>query len=144
MTDSLSQAMYETSVILDNTEKRLIDKIPEKVINSIKSKAKMEREFVYDTSRKLKDQDITDMTRGLLAIIYRDYFCDEQERKIYNEFYRTAVQQAELEKQEKYSADKIFQNKKNQRVATNMSLVPYEKETIWTKIANKLKHLFKK
>lgn len=142
--NELSQSMYEVSVILENTDRKLIQKIPEKVLNTIKQTAKKQVEFKYNRARKLKDQEISNTARGILALIYRDYFCSEEQRKIYNEYYVTAREQVEIEKSEKYSVDKIFSKSNNeQEIEQSTALIPYEKESIWTKIKNKLIRLFR-
>lgn len=138
MNNELSQSMYEVSVILENTDRKLIQKIPEKVLNTIKQMAKQHAEFKYNRARKLKEQEISNTARGILALIYRDYFCNEEQKRIYNEYYITAREQLEFEKSEKCTVDKIFNNE-----GESTALVLYEKESVWTKIKNKLMRLFK-
>ncbi len=142
--NELSQSMYEVSVILENTDKKLIQKIPEKILNTIKQTAKQQVKFKYNRARKLKDQEISNTTRGILALIYRDYFCSEEQRKIYNEYYITVREQLEIEKSEKYSVDTMFSKANNEeKIEQNAALILCEKESIWTKIKNKLTKLFR-
>lgn len=136
------QSMYEVSVILDNTDKRLIQRIPKKVLKTIKEKARPTKEFIYDKNKKLKDQDITKATKGIIAMIYRDYLCTEEQRLIYKEYYATAIEAAELEKKEKYNVDNIFSARNSKEEHTE--LIPYEKESIWQKIKNKFMKIFKR
>lgn len=142
--NELSQSMYEVSVILENTDRKLIQKIPEKILNTIKQTAKQQIEFKYNRARKLKEQEISNTTRGILTLIYRDYFCSEEQRKIYNEYYITVREQLEIEKSEKYSVDTIFSKANNEeKIEQSTELILCEKESIWTKIKNKLTKLFR-
>ena len=136
------QSMYEVSVILDNTDNRLVQRIPKKVLKTIKEKASPTKEFIYDKNKKLKDQDITKATKGIIAMIYRDYLCTEEQRLIYKEYYATAIETAELEKKEKYNVDNIFSARNSKKEHTE--LIPYEKESIWQKIKNKFMKIFKR
>lgn len=56
MTNNLNQAMYEVNIILNNTDKSLVQLIPEKVLNFIKENAQKQKEFIYDKNKRLKDQ----------------------------------------------------------------------------------------
>lgn len=100
MTNNLNQAMYEVNIILNNTDKSLVQLIPEKVLNFIKENAQKQKEFIYDKNKRLKDQEISNITRGVIALIYRDYFCTEEQRKRYNDYYKKLKEQLELEKRE--------------------------------------------
>ena len=144
MTNNLKQAMYEVNIILDNTDKNLIKRIPQKILKTIKEKAKKEKEFVYDKNKKLKDQEITDLTRGIIALIYKDYFCNQEQRNKYNNYYLKTKEQLELEKNKKYSVDKIFQKKNNNCTEEITDITIYKKETILTRVKNKFIKLLKK
>lgn len=144
MTNSLGQAMYEVNIILNNTNEDIVKVIPERVLKTIKEKAKEETPFVYDRSKKLEDQNINDSTRGLLALIYRDYICSEEQKEEYIQYYKNAIEEQEKEKAEKFSAEKIFEKKDQVQEEQTTAIVPYKQETIWTKIKNLILSIFNK
>ncbi len=143
MINNLNQAMYEVNIILNNTDKSLVQLIPEKVLNFIKENAQKQKEFVYDKNKKLKDQEISNITRGVIALIYRDYFCTEEQRKRYNDYYKKLKEQLELEKRDLYNVEKMFKKNSQTKSEEITDLKPYKKETIWTKLKNMCLNLFR-
>ena len=143
MTNNLNQAMYEVNVILNNTDKSLVQLIPEKVLNFIKENAQKQKEFIYDKNKRLKDQEISNITRGVIALIYRDYFCTEEQRKMYNDYYKKLKEQLELEKRDLYDVEKMFKKNSQTKSEEITDLKPYKKETIWTKLKNIFLNLFR-
>lgn len=143
MTNNLNQAMYEVNIILNNTDKSLVQLIPEKVLNFIKENAQKQKEFIYDKNKRLKDQEISNITRGVIALIYRDYFCTEEQRKRYNDYYKKLKEQLELEKRDLYDVEKMFKKNSQTKSEEITDLKPYKKETIWTKLKNIFLNLFR-
>lgn len=143
MTNNLNQAMYEVNIILNNTDKSLVQLIPEKVLNFIKENAQKQKEFIYDKNKRLKDQEISNITRGVIALIYRDYFCTEEQRKRYNDYYKKLKEQLELEKRDLYNVEKMFKKNSQTKSEEITDLKPYKKETIWTKLKNIFLNLFR-
>ena len=143
MTNNLNQAMYEVNIILNNTDKSLVQLIPEKVLNFIKENAQKQKEFIYDKNKRLKDQEISNITREVIALIYRDYFCTEEQRKRYNDYYKKLKEQLELEKRDLYNVEKMFKKNSQTKSEEITDLKPYKKETIWTKLKNIFLNLFR-
>lgn len=143
MTNNLNQAMYEVNIILNNTDKSLVQLIPEKVLNFIKENAQKQKEFIYDKNKRLKDQEISNITRGVIALIYRDYFCTEKQREWYNDYYKKLKEQLELEKRDLYDVEKMFKKNSQTKSEEITDLKPYKKETIWTKLKNIFLNLFR-
>ena len=143
MTNNLNQAMYEVNIILNNTDKSLVQLIPEKVLNFIKENAQKQKEFIYDKNKRLKDQEISNITRGVIALIYRDYFCTDEQRKRYSHYYKKLKEQLELEKRDLYDVEKMFKKNSQTKSEEITDLKPYKKETIWTKLKNIFLNLFR-
>ena len=143
MTNNLNQAMYEVNIILNNTDKSLVQLIPEKVLNFIKDNAQKQNEFIYDKNKRLKEQAVSNITRGVIALIYRDYFCTEEQRKRYNDYYKKLKEQLELEKRDLYNVEKMFKKNSQTKSEEITDLKPYKKETIWTKLKNIFLNLFR-
>ena len=121
----------------------LIQKISQQLLDIIKQTAKQQTEFKYNRAKNLKEQETSNIVKGILALIYRDYFCSEEQKMIYNEYYITAREKLECEKNGKHCANRK-QSKSNiiKEAQETTALVVYQKESIWTKIKNKLMKLF--
>ncbi len=143
MTNNIGQAMYEVNIILENTSDDIVKLIPEKILKIIKEKSKAETPFVFNKEESLENQNITDSTRGVLALLYRDYICSEDQKEKYNEYYKKATEELEKKKAEEFKVEDIFK-KKNQYQTEDTALIPYKKETIWNKIKNIILGLFNK
>ena len=76
----LAEAAVEINVILENTSPEIVNKIPQKFINFLKEISSITYTFKYDNSKSLEEQDIKPKTKGLIALIYKDYLCDPLEK----------------------------------------------------------------
>ena len=101
------QVAAETLNVLYNTELYLFCKIPYEIIYVLQEKAKeYTKEVKIDFSKSFLEQGLCQDTLGLLALIYKDYFCDEEEKKKIAE----SLFKLEESKKEKYNVD-VFKNK---------------------------------
>lgn len=110
VTKELSEAAVEINSIFENMSMDLLNKIPlnfRKFMNEIASK---DYKFEYDKTMNLNKQKLLPRTKGIIALIYRDYLCDEEEKENYNKEYNRILVLKEQEKQEKYNADNLFCN----------------------------------
>ncbi len=107
----LSEAVVELNVILENTSSEVVSKIPKKFIKFLNSIASKTYHFEYDKTKSLEEQNIKPKTKGLIALIYKDYLCDEQEKKDYLDNVSKILNVIEEEKREKYNLDDIFKKK---------------------------------
>lgn len=111
VTKELSQSATEINIILSNTSKDIVDKIPKKFKILLKEIEDKEYVFEYDKTKSLNEQKISDMTRGLISLIYKDYICSEKEKKNYLDTLREKLKKQEIEKREKYNQKNIFKKK---------------------------------
>ena len=111
VTKELSQSATENNIILSNTSKDIVDKIPKKFKILLKEIEDKEYVFEYDKTKSLNEQKISDMTRGLISLIYKDYICSEKEKKNYLDTLREKLKKQEIEKREKYNQKNIFKKK---------------------------------
>ena len=75
-------ACTEVLEILKHMPKREVAKIPENVIKGMECMKRYDYKFKYDFKKTLKEQKISKMARGILAVFYRDYWADEKVRNI--------------------------------------------------------------
>lgn len=104
-------AYAEILEILDYMEEEYVSKVPNKLINVIKENASDTYERHLDANVPLEEQEISEKTTALLAMLMLNYWCESPEQKqeladIFNENERKY--QEELK--EKYNPDNIFNN----------------------------------
>ena len=144
VTKELSEVAVEINSIFENMSIDLLNKIPQnfkEIFNKIASK---DYKFEYDKTISLNEQRLLPKTKGILALIYRDYLCDEIEKEKYNKEYNRVLMLKEIEKQEKYNSNDIFKNRKNEGSNINTLPIKYKKMSLFRKIFEKLKSILKK
>lgn len=146
VTKELSEAAVELNAIFENTSEDILKKIPssfKKFISDIKSE---NYKFDYDKSKKLVEQDVKPETRGLIALIYQSYICNEEERAEYIQKCNEYFQEEERKKREKYNPDNIFKSENKVKPIENVTsnevaMVEY-KESIFSRFMKKIKGIF--
>ena len=111
MKQEINEVAVELNSIFENMSQDILNKIPLKIRDFFKNNASNTYSFEYDKTKSLNEQKIKDKTRGIIAILYRDYICDEDERKEYNNVYREFLNKKEEEKRNLYNPNDIFKNK---------------------------------
>lgn len=141
----LSEAAVELNVILENTSPEIVSKIPKKFIVFLKEIASKNYIFKYDNTKSLEEQNIKPKTKGLLALIYKDFLCEPQEKQEYINHISLVTEKIEQRKREKYNPDNIFNNRSSNNIPENnneensieMRIVEF-KEPIFKRIVNKI------
>lgn len=111
MIQDFKEAAVEINAIFDNMSSEILNKIPLKIRTFFKENASKTYKFVYDKTKTLDEQNIQDKTRGIIALLYRDYLCEENEKIEYNKRYYEYLNKKEEEKRKLYNPDTIFENK---------------------------------
>ncbi len=139
-------AYREVLEILKYISKEEYNKIPPDMIKMFKLNASSENNFKYNPNKTLQEQNVSEIARTLIAILFRDYWASkEQKEKI------SSVQNIEREKhkQERYNPDNLFKNTKQNEIKgenvhnENVSMIEY-KESLLKRFLNKIKRLFGK
>lgn len=137
-------AYSEVLEILKYISKEEFNKVPQDMLDMFKNNASNENQFIYDPDKTLQEQNVSEIARAIIAILFRDYWATESQRqKILNKqnFDREKI------REEIYSADNIFQKhsiqQKENFATKEIAMVEY-KESIFAKIKNWFKGLFKK
>ena len=146
VTKELSEAAVEFNSILEYTSEDLKNKIPKKFLDFLQSIQSKTYKFEYDKTKKLDEQKLKPKTRGLIALVYQDYICNEAEKEEYIQKSQKIIQQIEENKREKYNPNDIFKDKKieNDRDTTNTVEIVEYKESIIKRIIRKIKNIFTK
>lgn len=135
-------AYSEVLEILKYISKEEFNKVPQDMLEMFKTNASNENQFIYDPNKTLQEQNVSEIARAIIAILFRDYWATEnQKQKILNK------QNLDREKmrEEMYSPDNIFQKHniqhKENSTTNGVAIVEY-KESIFTKIINWFKRNF--
>ena len=132
----------DVSIIIKMMSKNMQEKINPNFIKLIEDNKDTEYISYIDSSIPLKNQKLNPDTKTLLALIYRDYLCSEDERKNLLISEKQEIIKQEDETRKKYEINfakrKIYQNDE----VTTTSLIEYKKESLFIRIINKIKNFF--
>lgn len=144
ITKDLSECAVEINCIFENMSKDMLEKIPLKLQNFFKEIASKDYKFEYDISKKLAEQNIKDKTKGIIALIYKDYICNEAEKKEYISEYTKFLELEEQQKRAKYDPDAIFKQREklNTTLTENTYPIVYQKTSWFRKLILKIKTIF--
>lgn len=150
MKEEYRKALLEVYVILENTDDEVKNRIPKKFIDFIKNNMDINYKFKIEQGKELVEQDLMLETKQILALIYRDYICEENERKrliekesekVVNEKRRTN----EIENIEKYNisfeSSKIH-NENRESIEENF-IINIEDNKWYKRLINRILKIFK-
>lgn len=76
-------AAAETVAILNHTDVTMVAQLPYSLIKGFEDKAKeYDGEIELAENLSLNEQNLSEETRALLLILYREYWCNEEEKEI--------------------------------------------------------------
>lgn len=134
-------AYGEVLEILKHISKEEFNKIPPNMVEMFRENASNENEFVYNPNKTLQEQNVSEIARAIIAILFRDYWATETQRE---KILAKQNYDREKLKGEMYSYDNMSKNarKENEDTTENLSIIEY-KESFFTKFINKIKSFFK-
>lgn len=138
-------SLTEVNYILTFTDKDIVNKIPLKFKKFLEENEALDYFPEIDLAKSLKEQNLKKYTQIILAMIYKDFICDENKRAEYENKLKENQMKFEEEQKEKYSYEKLFQNNKittESVVQENLPILK-EKENIFIKIKNMILSYFK-
>ena len=146
VTKELSEAAVEINSIFENMSIALLSKIPENFRNFFIEIASENYKFEYNKTVSLNEQKLLHKTKRILALIYRDYLCNELEKERYNKEYTRVILLKEQEKNEKYDPNNLFKAKITENNCSDINILPieYKKTSLLKKIIEKFKNILKK
>lgn len=102
MRDIYKNALAEVNAVINNSQEDIINKIPSRFKNFISQNMNSSHIVKIQSNKAILEQDISNEAKSIIALIYRDYICEESERKelIKQEFIKRAKD--EQIKREKY------------------------------------------
>ena len=145
ITKEYAMAYTEVVEILKYVPDEDIQKIPEEKIEFYKNNMDNEYNYKLDMTKELEEQEMSDITKAILANIFRDYWATPYQKERIEAKEKYDLEKLEEEKREQYNPDNIFKNKKEKTVEENTNLpVEIKKETFFKRLINFIKGLFNK
>lgn len=144
VTKEFAEAATEINKILSYLPTEYVKKIPIKLRKFFEDVESKEYIPNIDPYKQLDKQDLKPKTQTLLTIIYRNYWCTEQERAELDKILIKNDKKYEKELREKYNPDDIFKNKQKILTTiqdTNLS-IEIRKENFIKRLINYIKELF--
>jgi len=148
-----SEAVVDVLDILEHMEEEDIKRVPKKFIDILKENASPTYESHLDYTKRLVEMDLSDEARGILAVMYKHYWCPKEKK----EAFEKRIDENEIEFQriisEKYNVDEIFANKGSivteEKIINDLNedkeeLIEIKEESFLEKLVKKLLSLFGK
>lgn len=141
MNDTNLQTCSELYCLLNYFPQSYIDKLPRKLLELIKQNSDSKYIIQVNTNLPLNAQNISQKTKTILLVLKYNYWSTEIEKQhIAEQLYKNEeIYQKEL--QELYDPNNLFKNKRDTS-STSTAVIKY-KESIFTKIRNWIKRIFK-
>lgn len=145
ITKEYAMAYTEVIEILKYVPDEDVQKIPKEKLEFYKGNMDKEYNYKIDMTKEFKEQKMSDITKAILANIFRDYWATPHQKERIEAKEKFDLKKLEEEKKEKYNPDDIFKGKKEEIVIENTNLpVEIKKETFFKKLISFLKGLFNK
>lgn len=136
--------VYEILSCLNNEEYL---KIPEELIEVFEENRNLEYEYEINDEQDLSKQPMLKETKAILLNIFRDYLATPEQNQKIKQWLQEDREYLEKQKQEKYSSNVFENNKKYEKINNEESetILPVviKKQSIFYRIINKLKRIFK-
>lgn len=138
ITKEYAMAYTEVSEILKYVPDEDVNKIPKEKLEFYKSNMDNEYSYKLDMTKEFEEQEMSDITKAILANIFRDYWATPYQKEIIEEKEKYDLEKLEEEKREKYNPDNIFKKKVEQNNTqkeikeSSRSLIEY-KESFFVK-----------
>lgn len=139
---NINQALSEVYIILRYSDSNLINKIPLKFISMVNKFKDPSYKIQIDENKSLNEQKLLPETRQILALIYRDYLCDEKERE---ELIKKNNKKIE-EMNNTYDIKNVLEKRSNniKEINNEEQLIVVKQEKWYDKIFKFFKNIFRK
>ena len=153
VTKEFAEASAEINEILKYMPKEEVEKIPSKLREFFREISSKDYVTNINPNMPLDKQQIKEKTKDIIALIYRNYWCSEEERKELDQKLIENDKKFEEELREKYNPDNIFKNnvtttKKEEsevkEAKIEQSLVPQDTGKWYQRFLDMVKKWFKK
>ncbi len=134
------EAYVEVLEVLKYMDFKYVEKIPVKLRKFFYDNASKQYKFELDQSIPFSEQELSEITINILAMLNYNYWCEDEEHKKYllNKYNENEIKYQKM-LMERYSADNLFK-----REEKNISSVPqkYEEDKWYDKVIQFIKKIF--
>ena len=138
-----ANAYTEVIEILKYIKQEDYNKIPKEKIELFKINANNEYSFKYIPTKTLDEQSVSNIAKGIIAMLFRDYWATEAQREKIIAKQSYDRQKIEEEKRVKYNSDNLFKNINNERNSEDISLAIIPNNKWYKKVISFFKNIFK-
>ncbi len=148
MEDNYSKAYKEVIEILKYVPEESVNKIPQTMLDTFKTKMDKEYNFIVDINKAFEEQELLEETKAIFANIFRDYWATPYQKERIEAKEKYDRQKIEEEKKEKYNSDDIFNKinkvdiKEIKEESNNNLPIEVKKEKFYEKIISFFKKVF--
>ena len=153
MTTEYRMSLTELYVILNYMNNEYINKLPKKLINFIGENKDNSYTPSINKNIPINEQNLKKDTKVLLSLLYRNYWCDQENKlRLIEEDYEQK-EKYEKELKEKFSTENLFKNNTRQNNIIkeeisnsneNVQMIEYKEQNIFSTIIGKIKVFFSK
>ena len=139
--NNYSKAYKELDEIFKYLPEEEFNKIPAELINKIKREKDDQYKYEVTHIEDFRNQEMLKESRAILAVLYRDYWASDEERKEILEQERKEFLEKEEKKKENQNFNSMFNNRNVIEQDVSQAVVQY-KESLFKKIINKIAKWF--
>ena len=147
ITKEYAMAYTEVIEILKYVPNEDIQKIPEEKLEFYKNNMDNEYNYKLDMTKEFNHQEISSITKAILANIFRDYWATPYQKERIKAKEKFDLEKLEEEKRKIYNPNNIFNDRKEEQhedVGNSGYPVEIKKEVFFKKLISYIKGLFKK
>lgn len=147
ITNEFAEAYAEIDEILGVLPEEYVNKIPSKLREFFGKVKKADYIPHLDQNKPLDEQDLKPKTKTLITVLYRNYWCNDEEREELDKILIENDKKFEAEQREKYNPDNIFKKKDKEeeiKEVEEANLIVYENKLWYQKAFGFITNIFKK
>ena len=149
-----ANAYTEVLDILKHISKEDYEKIPKSKIKVFEENSNKNYNFIYDENKILDEQNVSEITKVIIAILFRDYWATKEQRYIIIKKQQEIKDQKQKELMAKFEQNKNISEKDLKKVnvasdldididyARGTNLETYKEENIFKRIISKIREIF--
>lgn len=144
ITNEFAEAYAEIDEILGFLPEEYVNKIPSKLREFFSKAKKVDYIPHLETHKPLDEQDLKPKTKTLITVLYRNYWCNEEERAELDKILIENDKKYEEELRKKYNPDNIFKKKEiiEEKIETIQENLPVVvKQNLFMKAWNFIKNI---
>lgn len=104
------KALAEAFAVIMKLEFSDIQKIPDEFLNTLKNNMDQEYYTTLNIDEEYIDNNLSEDTKGILGLVYRDYLTDESERKELVEGENKSKEEYQEVLRDMFQSDLVFKN----------------------------------